>query len=187
MATDPPTRPIRPVDVDDIPVAHTPPGGYGHTMPPPVLANCTEPVPSGAPDLRGLWQVVYVEVDGEADSAHRALRHVQRVEQCADRLVVTGGGVVHDMHCDGTEAGGVHDVAEFDFVTPITVIATYEDGVHVLRPQGLPIEVTRRRDGDQMVWTYLGFTAWLDRLGPPDHEPRMPAPPTASGKEPGDE
>jgi hypothetical protein len=180
VTSNPSTRPATPVDADDIPVAHTPPGGYGETMPPPVLANCTEPLPSGVPDLRGLWQVVTVEVDAVPDPAHRALGLLQRVEQCADRLVVTGGGVVHDMRCDGTEAGGVHDVAEFDFVTPITVIATYEHGVHVLRPQGIPIEVTRRRDGDQMVWTYLDFTARLDRLGPPDHEPPVQAQPKAA-------
>ena len=28
----------------DIPFAHTPPGGYGDEMPPPVLAGCTEPL-----------------------------------------------------------------------------------------------------------------------------------------------
>jgi hypothetical protein len=27
---------------DDIPVAHTPPGGYGDEFPPPILAGCTE-------------------------------------------------------------------------------------------------------------------------------------------------
>jgi len=27
---------------DDIPVAHTPPGGFGDTFPPPVLARCTD-------------------------------------------------------------------------------------------------------------------------------------------------
>jgi hypothetical protein len=70
------------------------------------------------------------------------------------------------MRCDGTEENGVNDVAEFDFATPITVVATYEDGVHVLRPVGLPIEVTRRREGDEMVWTYVGFTARLERVGP---------------------
>ena len=156
---------------DDIPVAHTPPGGYGEVMPPPILAGCTEPLPAGAPDLRGLWQVVAVEVGGTTDPTHRALGHVQRIEQCGDRLVATAGGVVHDMRCDGTEANGVHDVAEFDFATEITVVASYEDGVHVLRPEGLPIEVTRRREGEQMVWTYLGFTARLDRIGPPDATP----------------
>ena len=55
--------------------------------------------------------------------------------------VVTAGGIIHDMRCDGTEARGGHDVAEFDHTTPITVIASYEDGVHVLRPVGLPVEV----------------------------------------------
>ena len=93
---------------------------------------------------------------------------MQRVEQCGDRLVVTGGGVVHDMRCDGTTEHGVHDVAEFDKQTEITVVATYEDGVHVLRPVGLPIEVTRRRDGDDMIWDYLGFTARLQRIDPPE-------------------
>ena len=148
-----------------IPVAHTPPGGYGKEMPPPVLAGCTEPLVDGAPDLRGIWGAVSVEVDGKPAPEHPALRHVERIEQCGDRLVVTAGGVIHDMRCDGTEDHGVHDVAEFDFATPITVVATFEAGVHVLRPVGLPgIEVTRRLDGDELVWTYLGFTARLRRI-----------------------
>jgi hypothetical protein len=158
---------VPPTSADAIPVAHTPPGGYGENMPPPILAGCTEPLVDGAPDLRGLWRSVAVEVDGApAPDDHPVLDHVQRIEQCGDRLVVTSGGVVHDMRCDGTEANGVNDVAEFDFATPITVVATYEDGVHVLRPVGLPVEVTRRRDGDEMVWTYVGFTARLERVGP---------------------
>src|SRR4051794_25635321 len=140
----------------DIPVAHTRPGGYGDALPPPVLDGCTTPLVSGAPDLRGLWRVVEVEAGGETVDEHPALGHVQRIEQCGDRMVVTGGGVVHDMRCDGTEEHGVHDVAEFDKQTPITVVATYEDGVHVLRPVQLPIEVTRRREGEDMVWDYFG-------------------------------
>lgn len=155
--------------VHEIPVAHTPPGGYGDEMPPPVLAGCTEPLVEGAPDLRGLWRAVAVEVDGRPVTDHPANQHVERVEQAGDRLVVTAGGVVHDMRCDGTEEHGVHDVAAFDHATPITVVATYEDGVHVLRPVGLPIEITRRLDGEQMLWGYVGFTARLERLGPPDH------------------
>ena len=156
--------------VDDIPVAHTPPGGYGDTFPAPVLAGCPDVVVDGAPDLRGLWQVVEVQADGDVVDHHRALGHIQRVEQSGDRLVVTGGGVIHDMRCDGTAEHGVHDVAEFDKQTPITVIATYEHDMHVLRPVGIPIEVTRRRDGPEMVWDYLGFTARLQRLGPPEME-----------------
>ena len=158
--------------VDEIPIAHTPPGGYGATFPPPILAGCTEPISAGAPDLRGMWRVVAVEVDGApAPETHPAHGHFERVEQCGDRLVVTGGGVIHDMRCDGTEANGVHDVAQLDFTTPITVVSTYENDVHVLRPVGIPIEVTRRRDGPDMIWTYIGFTARLERIGGPDSPP----------------
>jgi len=152
---------------DEIPVAHTPPGGWTGPMPAPVLAGCTEPLAPGAPDLRGLWRIVQVEVAGTVDPTHRALGAHQRIEQCGDRVVITAGGMIHDMRADGTEVNGVHDVAEFDKTTPITVVATFEDGVHVLRPVGVPIEVRRRRDGDQLVWDYVGFTARLDRVDPP--------------------
>ena len=153
------------VACDEIPVAHTPPGGYGDQMPPPVLSGCRDPLVAGAPDLRGLWRAVSVEVEGQpAAPDHPALGHVERIEQCADRIVITAGGVIHDMRCDGTEENGVHDVAEFDFQTPITVIATYEDGVHTLRPVGFPVVVTRHLDGDALVWKYLSFTARLKRI-----------------------
>jgi len=148
----------------EIPVAHTPPGGYGDEMPPRVLEGCDDGLVQGAPDLRGLWRAVAVEVEGQpAPPEHPAWNHVERIEQCADRIVITAGGVVHDMRCDGTEEHGVNDVAEFDFQTPITVVASYEDGVHTLRPVGFPVEVTRQLDGDQLVWKYLTFTARLER------------------------
>ena len=151
------------VMADDIPVAHTPAGGWTE-MPAPFLAACTEPLVAHAPDLRGTWKVVSVVVGGTTDDRHAAIGKVQRIEQAGDRLIVTAGRIVHDMRCDGTEERGVHDVAEFDLTTPIHVVATYEDGVHVLRPSGVPIEVTRRLDGNQLVWTYVGFTARLDRI-----------------------
>lgn len=157
--------------VDDIAVAHTPPGGYGEHAPPPILAGCTDPLTEGAPDLRGWWRTVEVLVDGLAQADHPGLGHLQRVEQAGDRVVVTGGGVVHDMRCDGTQANGVHDVAEFDMATAITVVATYEDGEHVLRPVGMPIEVKRWRDGPDMMWQYLGFTARLTRIADVDAIP----------------
>ncbi|MGH9202732.1 MAG: hypothetical protein ACRD2A_16020 [Vicinamibacterales bacterium] len=134
-------------------------------MPPPVLAGCAEPLAAGAPDLRGLWRVVAVIANGvPAPGTNRVLGSLQRIEQAGDRMVVTGGGVIHDMRCDGTPEHGVNDVMERDFKTKITVAATYEDGVHVLRPVGIPIEVTRRLDGEEMVWTYPGFTAKLRRV-----------------------
>lgn len=153
------------VTVDNIPVAHTPEGGWQGEMPPPDLAGCTEALVPGAPDLRGLWKAVSVEVNGmPAPEGHRAYGVVQRIEQAGDRIVVTGGGVIHDMRCDGTPENGVNDVAERDFKTRIAVVATYENGVHVLRPVAIPVEVTRRLEGDEMIWTYPGFTSRSRRI-----------------------
>lgn len=115
-----------------------------------------------------MWKVTEVLVDGQPIAEHPILGAIQRIEQCADRVTITAGGIIHDMRCDGTEEHGVNDVAEFDKRTPITVVATFEQGVHVLRPVGLPIEVKRWRDGDDLMWQYVGFTCRLGRLGPPD-------------------
>ena len=154
----------------EIPVARTPEGGYGSVMPPPVLTGCTEPLVDGAPDLRGTWRSVSVTWPEGTPAKHpdAMLEHVERIEQCGDRLVVTSSGVVHDMRCDGTEEHGVHDVAAVGG-QEIHVVATYEDGVHVLRPIGLPgVEVTRRLDAGQLVWSYAGlFTARLERVEDP--------------------
>ncbi len=155
------------VSADDIPLATTPPGGYGTTMPPPILADCTEPLSSDAADLRGMWQIVGPETDGDVVP----VGGVQRVEQCGNRLVITSGGVIHDMRVDGTLENGVNDVAASDFTTPVRVAASWEDNVHILRPEGLPIEVTRHLDGDQLIWRYFNFAARLDRIGPPEMDP----------------
>ena len=113
------------VNSDTSPVATTPTGGYGDTFPDPILSSCTEAIVDGAPDMRGLWQVVEVMVDGMLVPEHRILGSVQRIEQCGDRVTITAGGIIHDMRCDGTEEHGVNDVAEFDKQTPITVVATF--------------------------------------------------------------
>lgn len=151
---------------DDIPVAHTPPGGYGDELPAPVLAGCTEPLAPGAPDLRGTWRVVAVDWKaGDPPDPNPVHEHVERIEQCGDRVCITAGGVVHDMRADGTAERGVNDVAAADG-QPISVVCTFEDGVHVLRPVGVPgVEVTRRLDGEQLVWAYGPmFVARLERV-----------------------
>ena len=50
------------------------------------------------------------------------------------------------------------DVAEFDTTASITVVATFENGTHVLRAVGMPIRVKRWLDGDDLVWQYVGVT-----------------------------
>ena len=156
--------------IDSIPVASTPTGGWTE-WPAPVLIGCDEPLPPEAPDLRGLWQVIEVEVGGELVDQHPAIGRITRIEQAGDRITITAGGVIHDMRCDGTLANGVNDVAAADFTTEVHVVASYEDGVHVLRPEGLPIEVRRWRDGEHLMWDYAGFVARMRRLADPDADP----------------
>lgn len=154
------------VRASDIPVAHTPPGGYGDAMPPPVLAACTEPLAADVPDLRGLWRTRELAIDGETPPAdHPLWQHVERIEQCGDRVVVTSSGVIHDMRADGTLENGVRDVSAINF-QPIQVVATFEAGVLVLRPAGaVGFEVTRERDGAELVWHYgPTITVRLERV-----------------------
>jgi hypothetical protein len=190
----------RAVFARDIPVAHTPPGGYGDVFPAPVLAACTEPLVAGAPDLRGLWRTLRAE-QVEASSSrmlsifkvlfwktlgvewtrtpvpagHPIYAYVERIEQCGNRIVDMGGGTIADARADGTEENGVHDVSAFDFETPIEVIASYEDGAFVLRPPRLPVAVTRWLDADgHMVWHRpdLGDRlVTLERIGGPCDTP----------------
>src|SRR5262245_8278973 len=121
--------------IADVPLAHTPPGGYGDVMPPPVYGDCDDPIVDGAPDLRGQWHAVAGgwKPGGPADP-NPVAEHVERIEQAGDRICVTSSGVIHDMHADGTVENGVNDVSTDG--TPISVVCTYEDGVHVLRPVG---------------------------------------------------
>ncbi|HEY7133685.1 MAG TPA: hypothetical protein VIB48_01340 [Acidimicrobiia bacterium] len=151
----------------DVPTAHTPPGGYGEVMPPPVLSGCDEPLAESAPDLRGLWRAVDVQTEAAPLPAdHRLRDHIERIEQAGNRVVVTAGGVVHDMVADGTFENGVNDVMAADFVTPISVAATFEHEALVLRPRGMPgVEVRRWREGEQLLWRYdTQFTMRMERV-----------------------
>jgi hypothetical protein len=115
--------------------------------------------------MRGTWRAVSVLwKQGPAPDPDPVLDHVERIEQCGDRVCVTSTGVIHDMRADGTAEHGVNDVSQTG--EPITVVCTFEDGVHVLRPVGMPrVEVTRRLDGDQLVWDYGPlFVARLERV-----------------------
>lgn len=168
---------------DDIAVVTTPAGGWSGSMPALVLAQCTEELAPGAPDMRGMWTVVQVEVDGVVVNDHPADGQLQRIEQCGDRVVITGGGIIHDMRSNGTLDGAVRDVAAADFATPITVVSSFIDGAHVLEPLGAgDLRITRQVDEGQLVWGYVGFTARLDRLGPP--QTQVPPIDTGAGGHP---
>jgi len=139
------------LEVDEIPVAHTPPGGWRGEMPPPVLAGCVTPIGSGLPDFRGTWQAFEVTIAGRPSED---LRHRERIEQAGDRVVITAGHVIHDMRADGTLEHGVNDVSADGF-TPISVAARFEDGTLILRPNDAFVAVTRHLEGDVLVWNLL--------------------------------
>ena len=148
----------------EIPKSFTPAGGYGTEMPAPVLAGCTDALAENIPDFRGLWRAIDVRVNGEVAPAElKVWQHVERIEQAGNRVVITAGGVVHDMYADGTFENGVNDVMAVDFKTSITVAATFENDVLVLRPRGFDgVEIKRWFDGEHLMWEYS--TAFLVRL-----------------------
>ena len=145
----------------DFPLGKTQPGASLDKWPDRVMDGCTEPLAPGVPDLRGVWEVYEGRMKG----------HVERIEQAGNRICITTGGLVHDMYCDGTLENGVEDIAGFEGGR-IRVAATFENGVHKLRPGGKRVVfVTRRLEGNELRWRYGPFHNSLRRLTEPplDH------------------
>lgn len=136
----------------DIPKAYTPPAPACHytAFPAPVLAHCSEPIAPGFPDLRGLW-LAYHERPG----------HMERIEQCGDRFVITTAGIIHDFHADGTLENGSRDVegVHNNCVNTWASISVDESAVLRFHPFGIAaITVVRRwREDDELYWDYPAF------------------------------
>ena len=126
---------------DDIPKAYTPGCSYT-TVPMPVLSACTEPLADGVVDMRGLW----LGVSGRVG-------HLERIEQCGNRVVVTAYGIIHDFRVDGTLKNGARDVGAVcnNFHTAIH----FDEGVMVFRLFDLFDTVFREMRGDEMVFTFI--------------------------------
>ena len=127
---------------NDIPKAFTP--GCGLTdVPLPILAECTEPLAAGVIDMRGLWRGISGRVG-----------HLERIEQCGNRVVVTAYGTIHDFRLDGTLENGARDVGAVcnNFHTAIHV---NEKGIMVFRLFDWFDTVTRKMDGENMIFTFI--------------------------------
>ncbi len=147
----------------DIPKGNTPGCGYDH-FPLPILAQCTEPLVEGADDLRGLW----IGVSG----GH--VGHVERVEQCGNRTVVTSSGVIHDygpnstagLNTNDVEGSVVFTIGDREYCGRSSASMLWNHGILDFHAFGWgPVVVRRYREGDQLVWEYIdGSKTYMDRI-----------------------
>ena len=159
----------------EIPKGNTPGCGYDH-FPLPILADCTEPLPEGAADIRGLW----IGVEG----GH--VGHVERVEQCGSRTVVTAAGIIHDygpnstagLTTNDTEGSVLFTIGEREYCARTSASMIWNEGVLDFHVFGWgPVVVRRYLDGDQLIWEYAdGSTTRMNRLCNLPEDQRVPAP-----------
>ncbi|MEH6910689.1 MAG: hypothetical protein V7459_08875 [Oceanicoccus sp.] len=133
----------------DIPKGNTPGCGYKH-FPLPILAQCTEPLTDGADDIRGLWQ----EIGGD---------HVERVEQCGRRVVITTSDIIHDFGPNSTLGETTNDtegvafrIAGKPFCPRTSASMVWQDGTLNFHAFGFgPVVVKRFLEDENLVWEYL--------------------------------
>lgn len=161
----------------DIPKGNTPGCGYDH-FPLPILAECTEPLPQGADDIRGLW----VGVMG----GHKG--HVERVEQCGSRVVVTAAGIIHDggpnanadtigLNSNDTEGSVLFIAGNKEYCGRTSASMTWDNKVLNFNAFGAgPVVVKRYMQGEQLVWEYAdGSTTHMDRICQLPEAQKIPA------------
>ena len=125
----------------DIPKGNTPGCGYSH-FPLPVLRACTEPLSEGADDIRGLWRAIEGARTG----------HIERVEQCGERVVVTAAGLIHDygpnstggLNTNDTEGNVLFTGGEKDFCMRTSASMIWEDEILNFYVFGWGPKVVRR-------------------------------------------
>lgn len=158
----------------DIPKGNTPGCSYAH-FPLPILAECTESLPPEAADIRGLWRGISGKVG-----------HVERVEQCGERVVVTASGIIHDMGpnatggltSNDTEGWVLFSIGDTQYCPRTSAGVTWQDGVLNFRVLGWgPVVVKRYLDGEHLVWEYAdGTTTVMERICQLPAEQKSPPP-----------
>jgi len=158
----------------DIPKGNTPGCGYAH-FPLPILAECTEPLIEGAADIRGLWKGVTGNVG-----------HVERVEQCGSRTVITSSGIIHDYgpnstlhpNTNDTEGAVLFTIGDTEYCPRTSASKIWNDGILDFHVFGWgPVVVKRYLDGEQLVWEYAdGSVTRMDRICQLPEAHRIPRP-----------
>jgi hypothetical protein len=159
----------------EISKGNTPGCSYDH-FPLPILAECTEPLLEGAADIRGLW----LGVEGDH------VGHVERVEQCGRRVVVTAGGLIHDSGpnstlgetTNDTEGAVLFTAGEREFCPRTSASMIWNEGVLDFHVFGWgPVVVRRYPEGDQLIWEYAdGSVTRMKRICSLPESHRVPRP-----------
>ncbi len=158
----------------DIAKGNTPGCAYDH-FPLPILRQCTEPLAEGAADIRGLW----IGVSGKVG-------HVERVEQCGSRVVVTSSGLIHDSgpnssggyNSNDTEGNVTFLLGDQEYCPRTSAGMFWNKGVLDFKVFGWgPVVVRRYLSGEQLVWEYAdGSTTYMDRICELPDEHKTPKP-----------
>jgi hypothetical protein len=159
----------------DIPKGNTPGCGYDH-FPLPILAECTEPLTPEAADIRGLW----IGVEG----GH--VGHVERVEQCGRRTVISSSGIIHDygpnstlgVNTNDTEGAVLFTVGDREYCPRTSASMIWNEGELDFHVFGWgPVVVRRYLDGKQLIWEYAnGSITRMDRLCTLPEDQKIPKP-----------
>ena len=141
----------------------------------PILSECTEPLPEAAADIRGLWRGVSGKVG-----------HVERIEQCGERVVVTSSGIIHDMgpnatgglNSNDTEGGVYFTLGQNQYCPRTSAGVAWQQNVLNFRILGWgPVVVRRYLEGENLVWEYAdGSTTRMKRLCRLPNEHKYPTP-----------
>ena len=158
----------------DIAKGNTPGCAYDH-FPLPILRQCTEPLAEGAGDIRGLW----IGVSGKVG-------HIERVEQCGSRVVVTSSGLIHDSgpnssggyNSNDTEGNVTFLLGDQEYCPRTSAGMFWNKGVLDFKVFGWgPVVVRRYLSGEQLVWEYAdGSTTYMDRICELPDEHKTPKP-----------
>ena len=159
----------------DIPKGNTPGCRYDH-FPLPILSECKEPLATDAHDIRGLWLGV--------QGGH--VGHVERVEQCGSRVVVTSSGVIHDggpnstggLTTNDTEGGVLFLIGDTEYCPRTSARMIWNEGVldFHLYDWG-PVVVRRYMEDEQLIWEYAdGSRTRMERLCQLPDEHKKPSP-----------
>ena len=159
----------------EIPKGNTPGCAYTH-FPLPILAQCTQPLIEGADDLRGLWMGV----------TGRHIGHVERVEQCGDRTVITSSGIIHDyganstggLTTNDTEGMVMFSLGAKEYCPRTSAAMIWQDKKLNFHLFGWgPVVLRRYREGAQLVWEYADCSkTHMDRICDLPESEKIPLP-----------